>query len=817
VRTAVAPVLDGKLDDPEWEKAVPFTDFIQVFPQELGEPSERTEVRVLFDDVNLYVAFHCFDSQPEHIDFSLATRDQTLPTDHVALYLDPRRDRRNAHAFIVSAAGTLADALVTQDNEINTGWNGNWEAVTHRAPDGWTAELRIPVRILRFDGSDFRAWGFAFERRHLRTNELLWSMPVAQAESAFVSRFGQMTGLDDLRPGAAYELTPYVATRLLYTPASKDPRVPQPRIGSPSADLGVDLKANLDSQTFLNVTVNPDFGQVEADEVILNLDTVELFREEKRPFFTEGLELFKSPVQLQGTIPQTVFYSRRIGSDSPIFAAAKWTTALRDGVQLSVLEGVTASAWAPLPDDGGVDRTSHWSLARPFHLGPRNELPDLAVSPSNYLASVLRGELGGQTSLGLSYVHRVPLSSSPSCAGSLTESPDCKFASHVAAADFSVRSAGGEWEALGQTAVSWMAGGPQSVVQQDGTLLARNDVGPGGYVTLGKLRGDPWKVQVDVEYAHPDFNLNAAGFNELQNNVRAEAHFRYRRQEGFGFLADTQAWLHLSNAWSADGKGTPRFRSMSTGVQANLLGFNTVLFEVGINDPQFDLREVPEVGVAMEITPAGYLRMLLESDPRRRVVVSAEGQLLRIFPRGPSPTSLGTRAQASVLVRPTSWFQSTFSASGVIRPYSPRFVDSLPSGEHLFGRVELTTLSLTFKQNLALTPRLSFQAYAQLFGATGVFHDFFRSEPGLERIRIADLVPESLPPLGFRTSALNVSVVLRWEYRLGSTFYLVYTRGQQESPVSPFDVTTVDVLPRRLAQGPTTDGVLLKWSYLFGD
>ena len=317
VRVSASPSMDGKLSEPQWLTAPVFDKFVQEFPEEGARPSERTEVRVLYDDDNLYVGIICYDSQPGQILRQLGRRDHIPASDTVGFAIDSGHGHREAFAFTVNAAGVLQDSLWFQDNQNSDDWDAVWDAAVSARPDGWSAEFAIPLNLLRFTDAPVQTWGFFVRREIARTHEVIDSVLIPRNANGFVSRFGHLSGLRGLKQKTDIEVTPYLAARGTLRPQFSDPSIPKPRLFDPSIDVGFDLKAAVTRGLTLDATVNPDFGQVEADQVILNLTNFEQFFPEKRPFFTHGLDLFQPVGGDVGHTPQTLFYSRRIGLITP--------------------------------------------------------------------------------------------------------------------------------------------------------------------------------------------------------------------------------------------------------------------------------------------------------------------------------------------------------------------------------------------------------------------------------------------------------------------------------------------------------------------
>ena len=282
--------VDGYLGDPAWATAPAISSFTQREPQEGQAPTQRTVVRVLFDDGNLYVAAELFDSHPDSIISLLERRDRFVNADAFTVMLDPYHDKRSGFYFGVNAAGTLYDGTLFNDEWDDDSWDGVWTAATRRDANGWTVEMRIPFSQLRFRPGTAQVWGINFKREIARRNERDFLVYTPQNGSGFVSRFPELLGLDGLNPPRRLEVTPYATMRGEYlATGTGDPFNDGSRY---NPGMGADVKMGLGANLTLTGTVNPDFGQVEVDPAVVNLSDVEVFFPERRPFFVEGSNTF---------------------------------------------------------------------------------------------------------------------------------------------------------------------------------------------------------------------------------------------------------------------------------------------------------------------------------------------------------------------------------------------------------------------------------------------------------------------------------------------------------------------------------------------
>jgi len=282
--------LDGTLTERAWSGAAPVTDFSQREPDEGAPATERTEVRVIYDNNALYVGARLYDRSPDSVRAQLARRDRIVSADRFVVFLDSYYDRRTGFYFGINAAGTLYDGTLYNDDWDSDTWDGVWEGKAVRDSLGWTAELRIPYSQLRFQRNQTHRWGVNFKREIARHNESDYLVRTPSNGSGFVSRFMDLVGIEAVTPPPRLEILPYATTRAEYmSHEAADPFNDGSRFGG---GMGGDLKLGIGSNLTLDATVNPDFGQVEVDPAVVNLSDVETFFEERRPFFVEGANIF---------------------------------------------------------------------------------------------------------------------------------------------------------------------------------------------------------------------------------------------------------------------------------------------------------------------------------------------------------------------------------------------------------------------------------------------------------------------------------------------------------------------------------------------
>jgi len=854
---AIGPIqADGRLDEPAWSRAQPYSRFIQSFPDEGAPATQRTEVRVLFDEARLYLGIHCFDTSSGAIVRPLGRRDSPPSSDQVVIVVDPGLDHRSANMFVVTAGGVLADGLYYDDDQSTYDWDAVWEGAVSVHGDGWTAELAIPLSTFRFKNGKEQVWGLGVQRIVGRSHEKAATVLLPRNGRGIVSRLGHLTGLEGIQPGLDLEITPYLAGRLSLRPRHADADFPRPRMLAPQADVGVDLNLRLGSRLTLTGAINPDFGQVEADQIVLNLSSFEQFFPEKRPFFNQGLDLFQ-PVGagFEDRVPQQLFYSRRIGLDAPILGAAKVVGHLADGVRIGLLDALTsgtgmsgaASAATPEAAEDAPGRgTMRWSWAQPFRLAPDGAYPLVRPPTVNDLAAVLRVEAAERLVLGLAGTSRMAIGERCRLSDDeLDELPDnrrpgvCDMRGGQALAlDGNATSPGGEWYGYGQVAGSQVADGPTERTLADGTILRHGDTGLGGYLRAGKRGGEPWRFELAWAYASPRFNLNPSGFQRTQNEQEWKATLRYARPSGGGPFHEWSVWGSAFQHLTTDGRGLQRGRQAFVQADGRLRDpYLWLEVRLSWDDPQYDVREIGGTGIPLRRPGWTTLGFYGASDDTRMVFLESWIGVMKNEPFRPAgaPWALGFYLGGAL--RPHPRVETRMSLNYEPGAYALRYLADVEpvNGTYYFAALQAPSLSLVLRQLVVLTPRVTFQLYGQLFTAGGRYGPYWSAArqasgaapPDLRPIHPTDLtaVTGDLPfgSQDFHETQLVVNAVLRWEYRLGSTLYLVYARNQAELPFGAGpDVPASDrgpptsLRPRSLGRGPTTDTLLVKWSWWFG-
>lgn len=764
LEVAHSPTLDGRLDDAAWTGAQVFTNFVQKDPDSGAAPSEPISLRVVYDPTSLWIGINCTQRRSPLV-ARLTRRDRQVDSDHVEVDLDSRGTGRDAFHFEVNAAGVLVDGLRYDDTEISYDWDENWEAQVASTDDGWSAEIRIPFRVLRYARVPNAIWGLEVRRFVSARQEIDEFAPIPRGEAGETSRYGTIGPFAVLPEQTNIELRPFVLGSLT---RSSDHRF------FSHASAGGDLKWHITPTLTLDATVNPDFAQVEADQRVLNLSTYETYFPEKRPFFLEGADLFATPIQ--------VLYTRRIGrvpdapalpdgevtssalEPVPLYGAAKLIgTAGRD-TQIGVLTAVTGSQSAETSNATSTHERNVEPLAAYGALRIRQGLGERGYV-GMFATGVARFE---KDDMGYPNVGNLNLCPDGS---SVPLRQRCTHDAYVAGIDSRWRSSSGAYLVESDAALSLIHGGPART-QRDGIVIASGDVSPQGRIRAAKEDNGP-VFDVTLEADGRRFDINDAGYLERANFIHADVNVGWKDTTPGELIrqATTYAeWFYWRN-WLGE--------RISGGYQVNtqvvFKNYWQLFTELHWRPSHFDDREVGN-GVALQRSGRLGWELTVSTDPRRRVLGSW-AQSVYFVANGITYTGDG---DAVIHVSPpldVELLPSVLVATG-----EPRYaLTDATTGDNIFGRQDARAIGITVRTTYAFTPRATLQLYAQLFGESVTYRDYGRTSASQREVLIADLVPTTLAADAQPNSSgtvMNASAVFRWEYRLGSTLYAVYSRSQ---------------------------------------
>ena len=779
-RAAQPPTIDGKGDDAVWREAPPIREFEEWRPNEGGPPKLPTEAKVAYDAGNLYVLVRCFDPHPDSIITVLARRDYFTPSDMVWLFLDSYHDRRTGFEFGVNPSGVKLDAQIFNDGNEDFAWDAVWDVATRIDSTGWTAEFRIPLSQLPYGRQRSNTFGLTVDRDLYRyAQRVSWPI-IRQSQAGFVSQFGEIDGLEGLEAPRRLEAAPYLVTKNVSEFNSTG-------IGrTQDVTVGGDLKYLVASNLKLDATINPDFGQVEADPGVLNLTAFETFFQERRPFFVQGAGQFQWNVNCTAvndcSTGEGLVYSRRIGrapelagtySDSTsaafttILGAAKLTGRLPGGLTIGALDAVTA-----------------------HEAGPRG----VTIEPAtNYGVLRLRQDLRkGESSVG-GIITAVNRDNDP------WSDPYLHSSAYVGGMDFRHRFPGGRYEFSGSVDFSRVAGSAQAIAstQLDAThYYQRPDAlrfdstrvslsGDAEMLQFGKVAGNVL-FQSNVERRSPGFEINDLGYLQRADQIAWSTWAGYFDRHKRSFYQRFQWNLNWWQDWTTD--GLPGERAFNTNTHTTFLNtwslhFGGTIGQLGTTYCYDCARGGPAVRQDSYLAPW----LGINGDDRKAIVpylwfnwFRANGGRSRNFNFGPEIdfkiASRVTAAFSPSYTRRTSDVQSLGSRT-----------DTNDVTHYLFGHLEQKQLGLTMRFTYPFTANMTLQVYAQPFVSKGTFSNV-RELSANPRAADYDSRYQAYADTaftnnlgGFNFKQFRSNVVFRWEYRPGSTLFVVWSQGRRGS------------------------------------
>jgi hypothetical protein len=857
-RVATAPHVDGRLDDAVWAEAEPVTALVQNEPQE-GQPvSEATEVRIVYDDDAIYVGARMYDREPHLVRAELSRRDNSSAADFIRVAFDSYLDHRSAFSFEVNPSGVRSDVRTANDDGFgDDGWDPVWDAHAARDSLGWTAEMRIPFSQLRYSTADEQVWGINVVRwiqRKGESAELGWK---ARTERGYASYFGHLFGLSRLPQPKRLEALPYATARQEASPARPGDPFNDGTVGSGAA--GLDLKYGVTSSLTLDATFNPDFGQVEQDPAFVNLSAFEQFLDERRPFFVEGADLFRfGGAQL--------FYSRRIGrppqgfppddslghtffydipENSTILGAGKLTG--RSGPwTLGILESVTGREYAVVRDStSGLDS--------------RHEVEPLTNS---LVARARRDMRGGATTVGViaTAVNRD------------LRDPDLLFlrsSAYAGGLDFTHRFGRNTWSLSGALAYARIAG-DTAAIRRAQTSSARyyqrpdadhveldpartSLAGAAGQLSFGRIRGN-WTWTARGSFTTPGFEVNDLGFQGRADQASANLNVQRRWTRPGRVFRQANIGFDLGGNWNFGGVRTNFFTG--TYGYGQFLNYWSVNYSIGVNPIASLSDNLTRGGPLGYSAPGGSVFLGVETDYRKPWQVFVGANYFR--------NEIGADYAglfASISARPTSAIRLSvgpeISTSRTVQQYVTAAADPLATATYgtayVFGEIAQHTLDLTTRLDVTFTPDLSLQLFAQPFAADGAYtnlkelrtpraYDFrvFGRDDGSTLVpfcfddagsSVVCGAPGAPPPSyyeadpdgpgprplitvgnpDFTVRSLRGTAVLRWEYRPGSTLFLVWSTDCGFFSGRPQFQPFQDV--RRLCSGRSSNAFAVKFNY----
>ena len=838
--------VDGRLAEAAWHGAEAASDFIQREPAEGSPASERTEVRVLYDEDALYVGARMYSRRPGAVRALVTRRDREGSSEQLVVSLDTYRDRRTAYTFAVTPAGVRIDYYHPSDFEDASDYSFDpvWEAATTIDSLGWAAELRIPFSQLRFNARPEQVWGINLARKVPAANEVAYWILVPRNATGWASRFGELVGIAGIRPSRRLELVPYVASDATLKPVD-DPRDPFSANRTAAVRAGGDVKMGLGPGLTLDATINPDFGQVEADPAEVNLSAFETFFDERRPFFVEGAQLFQPP-------GPGWFYSRRIGAparaspdadyvdETPrttILGAAKVTGRLQSGLSVAVLAALTDREYSRFVDTARVVTLPDGTNGNV----PRRAASVIVAPRSAYGVVRLQQQFGANASTAGLIVTglRRDLSARDFAAGVVTRD------AYSGGVDWRLRWKKGEYDWSGYAGVSHVAGDTAALseIQRSSRHyfqrpdadhvefdpLRRTLSGFTAGTGISKLAGN-WRWDVDVGTESPGFELNDVGRMSTADDVDLFATLRYLHTRPGRRLHNWEVDVAGGQSWNYGGLRTSTFVELNA--DATLKNFWELDAEAWFVPRALD-DLLTRGGPVMERGRRSGSCLSLETSSRHKTQWEVGG----CFERDELGGSIHD-TNASLSFRPGTQWELSVEPSYFERVDARQYVTTLAraagaddtyGNRYVFAFVDRSQLAVRARANYAVTPDLTVESYAEPFVSSGRYSRFgelaaagsrFLRTYGTNRTGITrtddgsyavtdTLASGSVDAFTLDNSDFDVlsfrsNVVVRWEWRAGSALYLVWQQDRHAD-----DEVARAVAPRRLWRAVQTRGANL--------
>jgi hypothetical protein len=843
--------LDGILDDKVWDAVQWGGDFIQFQPNEGKAPHQPTNFKILYDDKFLYVGYRCHDSAPDSVVKRMSRRDQ-FNGDWVEINIDSYHDLRTAFSFTISVSGVRSDEFISDNgNNWDPSWNPIWFAKTHIDDKGWTAEIKIPFSQLRFGKNPDKIWGFQVTRRIFRKEERSIWQYIPQNAGVWVSGFGELHGLDGVKPQKQVEIAPYLVAK---TESYK------PQVGNPFATgrdnkltVGADGKVAVTSDLMLDFTVNPDFGQVEADPSQVRIDGFQNFFEERRPFFIESRNIFDYQLTQAEAGDEfnsdMLFYSRRIGSsphgypnmgsgeygkvpqNTPILGAAKFSGKTKKGWSIGLLESVTQRVSATIDNEG-----------------KRRE--EVIEPMTNYFVSRIQKDFkGAQTVVGgiLTGVNRENNLNNQLHNGAYSGGVDLvhfwKNRTWYVRGNLVFSHVVGSKEKIFETQTAFehlfqRPNGTEFRLDPNRTSLT----GTSGTFRLGKTggksgkNGEIFKFETGVTYRSPELELNDIGFMLTANEINHFTWAGVQWQKQVGIFRQARGNYNHWSRWDFGGKFL--YQAFNTNWHATFL--NNWRVGTGMTWNPYDVSNNALRGGSSLRRPAGIGNWsYMSSDFRKKVVVRLNYSNFWGFGKTVRGNNIDFNIQAQPLDALTFNIGAGLNKNYRKQDQFVRIVSYKGADRVIVSEVSQNTLRYTLRLNYNITPDLTIQYYGQPFITRPVYKNFGYVKDPLNKSYDARFHQFASNEISFSDGKYSVdenrdgtvdytfgnpnfnfvqfrsNLVARWEYKAGSELYLVWSQGNTPDVGQDFDSNIQNSLFDNLFAGQARNIFLVKFMYRF--
>ncbi len=794
------PKIDGVLDDEIWNTISWGADFIENNPDENTPPTYQTKFKILYDAKFLYVAIRCFDEHPEKIENRLSRRDG-FAGDRVNVVIDSYHDKRTAFVFTVTAAGVKGDEFATKNGgNWDASWNPIWYTNAVIDAKGWTAEMKIPFSQLRFGKAKEQIWGLNVIRQIFRKNERsLWNRVPADA-GGFISESGELRGLIDLKPQKQLEIQPF--TTLQYDTYPKQTGNPFKNGNDVRINGGIDAKIGITNDLTLDLTINPDFGQVEADPGSFSLDGFQIFLPEKRPFFVENKNIFDYKFA-DGR--DNVFYSRRIGGNphgnvsllageyvnipqnTTILGAAKFSGKTKSGWSIGLLESVTSKEFAEIDNNG----TRTEKLVEPL---------------TNYLVLRTQKDFNNKNS----YIGGIFTATNRNLENSFSK---LHTAAYSGGLDFRHSWKNRIFYLQGNVIISKVLGSKTSIektqklqrhlFQRVGADYLEVDpnrtslTGTGGKIEFGKSGGNNWRYRAGVVWQSPELELNDIGFLRNTDKIKQYALLRYQSLKPSKNYRNASVELEYNNDFDFGGN----YNNSDIKLKGKITWKNNWWSEMSIGTKtRLFSNSFLRGGPRWRTSPRKYL--FVSSGTDRQKKFNTTFRYIRAFIKD---NSYGFKMyRLGINYQPSNSLNLSLNTSLRKSPNKAQFVTQRVFGadtKYILGEIDYITLNTSLRINYSLNPNLSVQFYGSPFITKGTYTNFnfvtnataknlndrvrWYNTNQISVINNSYSIDEDVDgneDYSFRNPDFTFvqfqsNLVVRWEYIPGSEIFLVWSRG----------------------------------------
>jgi hypothetical protein len=792
--TKKTPVIDGRLDDSCWQEGIWAGNFVQQQPVESNPPSQQTEFKILYDDVYLYVAIRAYDTEPEKIERQLTRRD-AFAGDAVGIAFDSYLDYRTAYEFNLTAAGAKIDLMHLNNFQWDFDWDAIWDGKTGLEDSAWTAEMRIPFNQLRFTDKEQHIWGLHVWRWLYRYKEEDQFSLISLNATAMVPLFGELHGLENIKKTKHVEILPYTLSRY------QENNNPYKETSAFNFDLGLDGKIGLSSNFTLDLAVNPDFGQVEADPAVVNLTAFETFFPEKRPFFMEGRNILNYNLD-----EDLLYYSRRIGQqpsftphsegyaeipeNTTILSALKISGRTANGLSIGLLQSITAKEKSTIFQENGTYEET--------------------VEPAaNYLVGRIQKESNsGNTVTGA----MLTATNRQITDDHLTFLPKAAYTGGI---DFLHYWQEKTYYLEFKSVLSQVQGDPCAITDIQSSArhyFQRPDInyialdttrrkmnGYGGLFEYGKSGTGRWRFSQGFEWRSPELEINDLGYMQMADEIDQYTTVGYEVNAPVSIFRDYQLFASQTFKWDYGLRST-LIQTMAayTTNFLNFWSFHTCL----LYDHQVLDTRMLRGGPAVLYKHLWEHHFRVESDSRKNINGyidilynwSAEN-LIHAYEIRPGLTLLINQA-----------FNISGSMAYGKNSNHMQYIATVPvnhTDNYVLGSIDQKTFDITLRVNYLLTPELSIQYYGQPFYSQGTFSRFkevaipdaentadryyqfkeneWHYDSASDHYNFFNNPAYTISNPDFKLLSYRSNLVLRWEYQTGSSLYFVWSQNRRNS------------------------------------